>query len=62
MKIKIATWTYGDGNTANKIRLTADEGKALTKDCIELWNCIDVDSVEGWIEVDTPSVESEEIE
>ena len=35
-------------------RLVADEGKALTNGDITT-NCVDVESVEGWIEIDEPS-------
>lgn len=35
------------------ILLTAAEGKALTNDGgITIWNCIAVDSAEGWMEID----------
>ena len=38
------------------ILLTAAEGKALTNDGgVTVWNCIAVDSVDGWTEIDTPS-------
>lgn len=35
-------------------RLVADEGKALTKDGVNTTPCTDVESVEGWYEVDEP--------
>lgn len=35
-------------------RLIADEGKALTQDGEKLFPCVDVESVEGWYEVDAP--------
>lgn len=35
-------------------RLVADEGKALTKDGKEFTPCVDVDSADGWYEVDEP--------
>lgn len=36
--------------------LTAAEGKALTNDGgITIWNCIAVDSADGWTEIDAPS-------
>ena len=38
-------------------RLVADEGKALTKDGEDLTICIDVESAEGWYEVDAPEEE-----
>lgn len=33
-------------------RLIADEGKLLTKDGLEFFSVIDVESVEGWYEVE----------
>lgn len=33
------------------IRLIAEEGHALTKDGINYFYCIDVDSADGWLEV-----------
>ena len=37
-----------------RVRLIADEGKALTIDGENFYLCIDVDSAEGWTEVDSP--------
>ena len=37
-----------------RFRLIADEGKELTKDGESFTACIDVDSTEGWYEVDQP--------
>lgn len=62
MTAKIVTWAYGNGNSVSKIRLVADEGKILTKDGEVFWNCIDVDSIEGWVEIDSPYDEPEEVE
>ena len=42
-----------------RVRLIADEGKALTIDSENFYLCIDVDSAEGWIEVDSPPELSE---
>lgn len=36
-----------------KYRLIADDGKELTKDGENFITCIDVDSAEGWYEVET---------
>ena len=36
-------------------RLVADEGKALTQDGEKFTSCIDVDSADGWYEVDAPA-------
>ena len=44
------------------ILLTAAEGKALTNDGgATVWNCIAVDSADGWSEIDAPAPEDEEI-
>lgn len=37
------------------VRLIADEGKALTRDGLETTPCCDVDSPDGWYEVDDPT-------
>lgn len=43
------------------ILLTAAEGKALTNDGgITIWNCIAVDSADGWVEIDAPVPEDED--
>ena len=45
-----------NGTATERILLTADEGKALTNDGgVTVWNCIAVDSVDGWAEIDAPS-------
>ncbi len=43
-----------DGEYTEKFRLIADEGKMLTMDGTTLYGCTDVESVEGWYEVDAP--------
>lgn len=43
------------------ILLTAAEGKALTNNGgVTVWNCIAVDSVDGWTEIDVPAPEDED--
>lgn len=45
-----------NGVAHEHILLTAAEGKALTNDGgVTVWNCIAVDSADGWTEIDTPS-------
>lgn len=45
-----------NGVAHERILLTAAEGKALTNDGgITIWNCIAVDSADGWTEIDAPS-------
>lgn len=39
---------------AEKCRLIADEGKRLTNDGENFFSVIDVDSADGWYEVDAP--------
>ena len=41
-------------------RLVADEGKALTNDGVNTTTCADVESTEGWYEIDAP--EEDEID
>lgn len=38
-------------------RLVADEGKMLTQDGENLTACTDVESIDGWYEVDAPDEE-----
>ena len=40
-------------------RLIADEGKVLTQDGVDTTTCVDVESVEGWYEVDAPDEATE---
>lgn len=68
--VKLYKYTRDDGGTTvspNKpncectemYRLIADEGKALTKDGVETTTCVDVESSDGWYEVDYVPVEIE---
>ena len=44
-----------NGVAHERILLTAAEGKALTNDGgVTTWNCIAVDSTDGWAEIDAP--------
>lgn len=48
---------------ATMVRLIADEGKQLTKNNIDFYECADGESDEGWIEVepeDTSPISNEE--
>lgn len=61
MTIKDVTHTTGTGETIAYLRLTADDGKALTNDGgATLWNCVDVVSADGWVEVSRPPAPEEE--
>ena len=52
MKQTEVKYTYGNGTTETRIRLYADEGKAVTQDGKTLYGSIDVLSTDGWYEVD----------
>lgn len=50
------------GVAHERILLRAAEGKALTNDGgVTTWNCIAVDSTDGWTEIDAPVDGEEEI-
>ena len=50
-----------NGVAHERILLTAGEGKALTNDGgVTVWNCIAVDSADGWTEIDAPASEDED--
>lgn len=52
-----------NGVAVERILLTASEGKALTNDGgVTVWNCIAVDSADGWTEIDTPGEEISDTE
>lgn len=50
-----------DCEYTEKLRLIAGDGKMLTKDGEDLRHVVDVDSSDGWYEVDAPE-ETEEVE
>lgn len=51
-----------NGVAHERILLTAAEGKALTNDGgVTTWNCIAVDSTDGWTEIDAPVDDDDEI-
>ena len=47
-----------EGEYEPMYRLVADEGMALTKDGENLTSCADVNSTEGWYEVEMPEDDS----
>lgn len=61
MKQTEVRYTYGNGTTENRIRLYADNGKAVTQDGVNLYGSIDVLSTDGWYEVDDPIEQDEEV-
>lgn len=51
-----------NGVAHERILLTAAFGKALTNDGgVTTWNCIAVDSTDGWVEIDAPVDSDDEI-
>lgn len=55
MKQTEVKYTYGNGVTETKIRLYADNGKAVTQDGKTLYGSIDVLSADGWYEIADPA-------
>lgn len=53
MTVGKAVW-HLNGADIEKVHLVAGRGKALTCNGLELWNCVDVDSADGWYEVYAP--------
>lgn len=49
-----------DCEYTEKVRLIADEGKALTKDGENFTACTDTDTAAGWYEVDAPEDDTAE--
>lgn len=45
-----------EGEYTERVRVVADEGKAVTRDGKSLYSVIDADSAEGFYEVDAPEV------
>ena len=41
-------------------RLVADEGKVLTQNGVDITSCTDVESTDGWCEIDEPNEEANE--
>lgn len=60
MQIGTSLYRYGDGSVTAKFHLVASQNKALTCDGSEFWNCVDVDSIDGWYETDAPAEEADE--
>lgn len=51
-------YTYGDGTKRGRINLVADSGKLLTSDGgVTTYTCVDVDTIDGWTEIDAPDEE-----
>ena len=56
-------YTYGDGTTRRRINLVADSGKLLTNNGgVTTYTCVDVDTIDGWTEIDAPGEEISDTE
>lgn len=56
-------YAYGDGTKRRRINLVADSGKLLTSDGGEtVYTCVDVDTTDGWTEIDAPGEEISDTE
>ena len=63
MTQRTVIYTYGDGTKRSRINLVADSGKLLTNDGGEtVYTCVDVDTTDGWMEIDAPSEEISDTE
>lgn len=60
MKTENVVYRYGDGTSITMIRLRADDDKVLTLDGESFYGSIDVETAEGWYEVDDPVPPEEE--
>lgn len=60
MEIKSVFHKLGSGEIIDMLRLTAEDGMALTEDGETLWNCIDVPCSSGWHEVNLPEESTDE--
>ena len=61
MQIGTALYKYGNGTEEAKLHLLASEGMVLTADSIELWNCVDVNNIDGWQEIPEPELADEDL-
>lgn len=51
-----------NGVSVERILLTADEGMVLLSPNGEQWNCVAVDSTDGWSEIMAPTPDDEDEE
>lgn len=56
-------YTHGDGTARRRINLLAGDGKLLTNDGgVTTYTCVDVDTTDGWTEIDAPGEEISDTE
>lgn len=60
---RLIIYTYGDGTKRSRINLLAGDGKLLTNDGgATTYTCVDVDTTDGWTEIDAPGEEISDTE
>lgn len=63
MRQRHILYTFGDGTKRSRINLVADSGKLLTNDGgVTTYTCVDVDTTDGWMEIDAPGEEISDTE
>lgn len=63
MRQRHILYKFGDGTKRSRINLVADSGKLLTNDGgVTTYTCVDVDTTDGWMEIDAPSEEISDTE
>lgn len=63
MRQRHILYTFGDGTKRSRINLVADSGKLLTNDGgATTYTCVDVDTIDGWTEIDAPGEEISDTE
>ena len=63
MRQRHILYTFGDGTKRSRINIVADSGKLLTNDGgVTTYTCVDVDTTDGWMEIDVPSEEISDTE
>lgn len=63
MRERHILYTYRDGTKRSRINLVADSGKLLTSDGgVTTYTCVDVDTTDGWAEIDAPGQEISDTE
>lgn len=63
MRERRILYTFGDGTKRSRINIVADSGKLLTNDGgVTTYTCVDVDTIDGWEEIDAPGEEISDTE
>lgn len=63
MRQRHILYIFGDGTKRSRINIVADSGKLLTNDGgVTTYTCVDVDTTDGWMEIDAPGEEISDTE